>query len=177
MPVQNQKELEIFAHIINKSDATKQVIAYVDNPSDTTYAPMKTTLAAILSDTTANTSIGSILTTAVGSDSKPRIIVTNADAHVVFDSSKTVAAVVDLADPSKNKAAVDDNTHTLATAKTINENHFSRTAISKAMLSSAGIGFQKKLSGSTNKNEVRYSMRLGKSSEEIIAVISVSFSV
>lgn len=167
MPIQNQKELEIFAHMINKSDATKQVIAYVDSPSNTTYAPMKTTLDGILSDTTANTSIGSILTNAVGAGSSPRIIVTNADAHVIFDSSKV---------PTGSPLA-DVNTHTNAAAKSINENHFSRTAISKAMLSSAGIGFQKKLSGSTNKNEVRYSMRLGKSSEEIIAVISVSFSV
>ena len=156
MPIPNLTELEYFTRFVYKSDAPKLITLYLDGPDSTKYDAMQTSLRSILSDTALTDKVNLV------AGKVPRIVITNVDADVIFDSSVDSSG----------------NTHTLATAKTINSsNHFSRMAIAKAMQSNAGIGNQVKLSGTTGNKEIRQSTRLGKSNDEIIGVISVSIVV
>jgi hypothetical protein len=156
MSIPHLLELEYFTRFLYSTDAPQLIIAYLDAPDQTKYEAMQTSLRAILTDETLSSKITII------PNEKNRIVISNADSDVVFDSNKTV----------------EENTHALANSKSINtSNHFSRFPIAKAILSNNGIGHGMKLSGSTGKKEIRHSTRLGKTPEEAIGVVSVSIVV
>lgn len=108
-----------------------------------------------LSDVSYSTAATALL--AAASNEEVRILVTESDGTVVFDSSKGA-----------------ENTNANRAAKTINENHNSRIADLTALLSSSGMGTEEKFSTSTGKRERYIAFRLGDTKEESRGVVRIS---
>ena len=84
-----------------------------------------------------------------------RVMVTTADGHVAYDTSKT-------------------NTFASFQAKSINENHNSRLAIMSALLANLGMGYEVKYSATDGYNEAYHAQRMGPSSHNALGCIRVS---
>lgn len=85
-----------------------------------------------------------------------RLMFCEADGTVLYDSSKGAS-------------------NTFANIKSINENHNSRLAIIKALLSAAGRGYEVKRSTSTGAVETYLALRLGTSSETPTGSVRISY--
>lgn len=79
-----------------------------------------------------------------------------ADGTVLYDSSKGA-------------------NNTFANIKSINENHNSRIAIMKSLLSASGRGYEVKRSTSTGAIETYLAVRLGTSSETPVGSVRISY--
>jgi len=79
-----------------------------------------------------------------------RLLLTLPDGTVLFDSAR-----------ADGTATAQDNSFQNFQAKTINENHNTRVAIMYAQLSPLGLGWERKLSTSTEEVETYVAMRLG----------------
>jgi hypothetical protein len=84
-----------------------------------------------------------------------RVLVTLADGHVAYDTSKT-------------------NTWANFRANTINENHNSRPAIMSALLGNLGMGYEVKYSSTDNQKEAYHVQRMGPSSHNALGCIRIS---
>jgi hypothetical protein len=85
-----------------------------------------------------------------------RLMFCEADGTVLYDSSKGAS-------------------NTFANIKSINENHNSRLAIIKALLSASGRGYEVKRSTSTDVVETYLALRLGTSSETPTGSVRISY--
>jgi hypothetical protein len=117
----------------------------------TTYAAMRTALDAVVASKTGS-----------------RIVVTQADGTVVYDSKNNNDTIPETS-PKYNKAAN-------SSAKSISENHNSRPAIITACLNSSGIGMEQKYSTSTGQFEQYLAIRIGVSPTYAIGVIRYSLA-
>ena len=85
-----------------------------------------------------------------------RLLFCEADGTVLYDSSKGAY-------------------NTFANIKSINENHNSRIAIMKSLLSASGRGYEVKRSTSTGVIETYLAVRLGTSSETPVGSVRISY--
>ena len=98
--------------------------------------------------------------------SEPRLLFCEADGTVIYDSSKRATGTNE-----------EKNTLQNYKDKKINENHNSRIAIIKSLLSASGRGYEVKRSTSTGANETYVAIRLGTSSETSIGTMRISYQI
>lgn len=146
MSLTHVKELEAFAKQTINAGGLQSILSYLNNLADATYSDMSIALFAAKSNFTAPGVISL------------RILVTLPDGTTIFDSSKG-----------------NNNSHTNANSKLINENHNSRLAIMAACLSQSGVGMEKKYSSSTGLNEQYLAHRIGKTQQDAIGCVRWSF--
>ena len=99
-----------------------------------------------------------------------RLLFCEADGTVIYDSGKRASATI----------PVDLNTRDNYIDKSINENHNSRIAILKALLSASGRGYEVKRSTSSSgsiSTESYVAVRLGTSSENSVGTMRISYRV
>jgi hypothetical protein len=102
--------------------------------------------------------------------SGPRLLFSEADGTVLYDSGRRSVTV-------GGTTGVNLNTFENYLKKNVNENHNSRLAIIKSLLSASGRGYEVKRSTTTGSTETYVSSRLGSSSENAIGTVRISYTV
>jgi hypothetical protein len=132
-----------------KAEAVNNVYSRINqyflNPNETNWGIMFNGLQQFVFDNSGNEFY-----------TRLRVVITDPDGTVVYDSSKT------------------NNTYQNYLSKTINENHNTRLAIITALVSSAGSGREQKWSTSTRSFEQYLAVRIGINSESAFGCIRIS---
>ena len=149
--LKNTIEIKLKTNLYNKPGLVRPLLAFLTNTkSEDLYKQMKNAMDRVVADTTQ---------AAVNSGgSKSRLLCTLADGTVFYDSGSKV-----------------ENSYANFRSKSINENHQSRAAIQKAILSEDGLGWEAKFSTSTNSYEQYVAMRIGMSQQDAMGVTRLSF--
>ena len=149
--LKNVIKVKLEANLFNRPQLVKPLLAFLNNTKDEkAYKLMKDSMDAVV----ANTKQAAVN----AGGSKARLLCTLPDGTVFYDSGSKI-----------------ENSYANFKAKAINENHQSRSAILKAILSEDGLGWEAKFSTSTNSYEQYVAMRLGMSQHDAMGVVRLSF--
>ena len=149
--LKNTIKIKLETTLFNRPQLVKPLLAFLNNTKDeNAYNNMKASMDSVVE----RTQIAAVN----AGGSKSRILCTLADGTVFYDSGSKV-----------------QNSYANFSSKTINENHQSRSAILKAVLSEDGVGWEAKFSTSTNSYEEYVAMRIGMSQTDAMGVVRLSF--
>ena len=149
--LKNTLQTKLEKNLFNKAQHVKALLDFLNNTKDEkAYNAMRKAMDIVVKNTQpAAISVGG---------SKARLLCTLADGTVFYDSGSKVK-----------------NSFSNYKSKSINENHQSRSAIQKAILSDEGLGWEAKFSTSTNSYEQYVAMRVGMSQHDAMGVVRLSF--
>ena len=147
----NTLQIKLHTNLFSKAQHVKALLDFLKNTKDEkAYKAMSKAMDIVVKNTQqAAINIGG---------SKARLLCTLADGTVFYDSGSKVK-----------------NSFSNYRSKSINENHQSRSAIQKAILSDEGLGWEAKFSTSTNSYEQYVAMRVGMSQHDAMGVVRLSF--
>ena len=147
----NTLQIKLQTNLFNRAQHVKALLDFLNNTKDEkAYNAMSKAMDIVVKDTKqAAINLGG---------SKSRLLCTLADGTVFYDSGSKVK-----------------NSFSNYKSKSINENHQSRSAIQKAILSDEGLGWEAKFSTSTNSYEQYIAMRVGMSQTNAMGVVRLSF--
>jgi hypothetical protein len=147
MVIAHSAELAHMKHLSKVGTLNSSMINYLTHPSESSYLEMQNDAEALIAIFDTEISQKNIGGSRIGDS---RILVTFADGHVAYDSSKS------------------NNSHANAIAKVIAENHMNRISVMIAFMGKIGAAEEEKYSTSTNKVEEYSAERLGPNVENAI---------
>lgn len=163
------------ANLSNLKQVSSDILAYASGSSKIS-ALLQTFFASPNTTSYDNLKTGLIAAKAASTSPSVRILVSNADGRVLYDSSKSDTQNTYL-NFTTSSISVTGVSVPVPVSGLINDNHSGRPEMLQATLSSAGYGTALRFSDSVAQQQLYWATRLGTSVEYPIGLFRVSLNV